>query len=560
MQSFHKYITAGYYNNLLRLLAKDRVKQGSQNKLTTKKRKDRKPQFKSKVQPLMPPRNKWIRLRQSIRSKGMSQENENILSIRTTIVSDMKRFKDNMSNAPEYLTRLLDFISGITAAVSGDTPLGFSGKDFTIIPKFKNDDGADAIYRPICVYNKIETKTLISAASAYLTQAFDKHLHEEILSYRPRRMYHGEKTTTDGNDAIKGIKEYLNSHKGQNIYVAECDIQKFFDIINHDVVLDCFDRLAAKAEIPEYHQVRNILKAYLDSYGFVPNVLNLNDCEEYWTSTRKRHSGEVKGKCLFKWVNEEGFMKAYTPEEFKQQRDSLGVPQGGALSCVISNVVLNDVDSVIIGEEDPDRFFARYGDDIILMHTDRSKCEALLEAYKQSLLDHKLIYHNFEDFSNLKDGAKITKKFWNGKSKPVFLWGPGEGNASEWIGFVGYEIRYDGETRLRLSTFEKKFAEINKKYHKCLEVKNATRSEHLHKAIEYMESLPESLDKFSELSLMPHRTGKTHLSRQLKSLDRVRYRKLAKLDAKLSKKYDRNVCLSEQFKKKGEVSYYRSVE
>ena len=125
--------------------------------------------------------------------------------------------------------------------------------------------------------------------------------------------------------------------------------------------------------------------------------------------------------------------------------------------------------------------------------------EALLEAYKQSLLDHKLIYHNFEDFSNLKDGAKITKKFWNGKSKPVFLWGPGEGNASEWIGFVGYEIRYNGETRLRLSTFEKKFAEINKKYHKCLEVKNATRSEHLQKAIEYMESLPESLDKAKDL-------------------------------------------------------------
>ena len=59
---------------------------------------------------------------------------------------------------------------------------------------------------------------------------------------------------------------------------------------------------------------------------------------------------------------------------------------------------------------------------------------------------------------------------------------------------------------------------------------------------------------------MPHCSGKTHLSRQLKSLDKVRYRKLAKLDAKLTKKYEKNVSLSEQFKKKGEVSYYRSVE
>lgn len=556
MQSFYKHITSGYYDCLLRLLAKERVKQGFKNKLTKES------EYESKVQPLMPPRNKWIRLRQSIRSKGMSQEKENILSICTTIVSDMKRHKGNMSEAPEYLQNLLDFISGLTAKVSGQAPVGFSGKDFTIIPKFKNDDGQDAIYRPLCVYNNLETKTLISAASAYLTQAFDKHLHEEILSYRPRRMYHGEKTVTDGNHAIKGIQKYLNSNKGKRIYVAECDIQKFYDIINHDVVLDCFDRLAAKAEIPEYHQVRSILEAYLDSYGFVPNVLNLNDDENYWKPAIRNHHGTVKGRCLFKWVKEAEFLKAYTPEEFKAHRDRLGVPQGGALSCVISNVVLNDVDSVITSENDPDRFFARYGDDIILMHTNRSKCIELLEKYKQSLLDHKLIYHRFENFSSLKDGAKITKKFWDGKSKPVFRWGPGEGTASEWIGFVGYEIRYNGETRLRLTTFDKKFAEINKKYHRCLESKCATRSEHVLKVIEHMESLPESLEKFSELSIKPDSKSKrnSHLARQLRRLDRFRYRKLEKLDAKLSKRYNKNVCISDYFKKKAEASYYRSVE
>ena len=77
-----------------------------------------------------------------------------------------------------------------------------------------------------------------------------------------------------------------------------------------------------------------------------------------------------------------------------------------------------------------------------------------------------------------------------------------------------------------------------------------------------MKTLPESLDRFTHLSIKPGPEAKrhSHLARQLRSLDRVRYRKLEKLDAKLSKKYGRNVCLSEYFRRKGEVSYYRSIE
>ena len=550
MQSFYRYLTAGNCNAVIHILAKERVKQGGKNKL------DRKSE--SEIKAIMPPRSRWLRLRQSTRCKGLSKETANILAIRKTIASDIKRYRNDMSAAPQYLVNLTDFLEKIKGAVTGTSPAQLSGEAgkrqvFSIIPKFKEDKDGDAIYRPLCIYNDLLAKTLISAASAYFTKVFDKHLHEEILSYRPRRTYHGEVTVTDGSFAIKGIQEFIQSHRDKKIYVAECDIQKFFDIINGDVVLDCFDRLAAKAGVPDYHQARGILKAYLESYGFVPDVLAHNDNPDFWHLARKRHIGPIKGNCLFKWVKEEDFMQAYTPDEFQFQRSSLGVPQGGALSCVISNVVLNDVDQAIIAEEDPDRFFARYGDDIILMHTDRNRCEKLLEAYKSALLQHRLIFHKFEDFANLKDGAKNTKAFWKGKSKPVFLWGPGEGNASEWIGFVGYEIRFDGSTRLRLATLNKKFGDINKKYHKCLQSKQSDPDKLIENTIRRMTALPDSIGKFTELR------PNFYLGEQLKSLDRYRHRKIAKLDQKLGKRNQCSPELISHFEEAPEASYYRTM-
>lgn len=546
MQNFHGYITANHCERLHRLLAKERVKQGVKQKLGRDRKKE--------IQQIMPSRNNWLRLRQSIRCRDLSNETENILSICKTIKSDIKRFGTGSSESPDYLSRLIEFTSSIADIASGRNLSAFSNSDFSIIPKFKDDDGPDAIYRPLCVYNNLKTKILVSAASAYLTQALDPYLHEEILSYRPRRTYHGKSAITDGNYAIKAIKEYIRRQGRKSIYVAECDIQKFFDIINHDIVLECFDRLAQKAQIPDYDQVRRVLKGYLDSYGFVPDVLSLNDKESYWNGPRKLHKGPVKGRCLFKWVNEADFLQAYSKEELATKRNSLGVPQGGALSCVISNVVLNDVDQAILAEPDPDRLFIRYGDDIILMHTDREKCEELLEKYKQSLLDHKLIFHRFEDFATLKDGEKNTKKFWKGKSKPVFLWGPGEGNASEWIGFVGYEVHYKGHTRLRLSTLDKKFSGINRKYHKCLNCRSLPFETHMERTIGRIESLPESISKFTELRTNPH------LAHQLRRLDKFRYRKLEKLDTRLSRKYGREVKLKERFERMPEKSFFESVE
>ena len=149
-----------------------------------------------------------------------------------------------------------------------------------------------------------------------------------------------------------------------------------------------------------------------------------------------------------------------------------GVPQGGALSLMIANVVLNDVDKDIVEKPDDNRLFLRYCDDMILMHTDRDECQRLIDMYAESLNRHDLIYHEFKSVSDSKatsdkygKAAATGKDFWKIKSHSPFLWGQGEGDSNLYVGFLGYEIRRDGRIRLRKSNVEKIKEKFNRQRH-----------------------------------------------------------------------------------------------
>ena len=532
-KSFAEYVSE---RTIIDLVIKERVKIAAKRNLS----KDEIAEMDKKIQEMTPRRNNWNRLRPNSRIGCKSKEEINTASLRSTIYSDLRRYRAG-EKAPKYLLRLLRFVKKITDIVNSDAPIEFNNS-IRIIAQFKKNEGDTAIYRPLSVYTSLEEKTLISLASKYLSGQFDRRLHKEILSYRPKREYHGKNDyATSGEDAIIGIRKFVEQHKGQQIYVAECDIQKFYDIINHDVVLKCFAEMAQEAGLPDYHLAERILKAYLDSYSFQKNVTVLNDDPEYWSIYQKnqlRHTRRKKNAKVnhyrFGWVDDENFSTCYkTQEQFEACRDMLGVPQGGALSCIISNVVLNSVDKAVVDESDPDRFFARYGDDIILAHTSYEKCCELMDAYVSALEEHHLPYHTFKSLSDCKDGEKTLKSFWDMKSKSPFLWGPGEGNAFEWIGFVGYEVKYTGETRIRKSTLDKKFGAINKKYHSCIkkdEPKNF--SGYMQSTRRKIAGIPSSLSKMRALNLNRYSIF------QAKSLDRYRMQKIQRLQAKLTQRFE----------------------
>ena len=525
IKSFAEYVNE---HTLIELIIKERVKSAASRTLS----EERVSELHLEVQSMTPPRNTWRRLRKKTRNGITSTAVLNKLSLRNTIRYDLKQVRGQGAEAPEYLKRLLDFIDDIKATVNSNEPLDFSGQ-IKVIAQFKKNDGDTAVYRPLSVYDNLKTKTLISLASGYLTKYLDGCLHEEILAYRPKRVYHDSYRTTSGEDAIYGIQDFIDQHYEQPIYVAECDIQKFYDVINHDVVLRCFRQIAQEAQLPQSHEVERILKAYLDSYSFQKDIMSLNECEEYWVPYRQRQKKQAKQFCRFEWVSDECLNNCYgNDEELDACKALLGVPQGGALSCVIANIVLNSVDKVIAAEPDSERFFVRYGDDILLAHTDYDKCKELIEAYTRSLEEHRLPYHTFKPLSECKNGEKTTKDFWDRKSKAPFYWGPGEGNAFEWIGFVGYEVRYTGEVRLRLSTLNKKFGAINKRYHSCILTKTPKDFKGYMKSNRRkLRGLPSSMSKFPALD------KNMYSIQQMKSLDRYRLTKILRLQDKLEFKF-----------------------
>ncbi len=571
-----KYTFAQYISSkmLIDFIVKERIKIAANKTLSqkTKKKKDSKEDSSSHEESMsmadlicsmVPPRNKWRRLRKYSRGFLKSKEERNRASLKNTINYDLRKYREGISEAPDYLNNLIDFIGEIQDAIISTEPLDFKDS-IKVIAQFKENDGDTAIYRPLSVYTSLKDKALISMASAYLAHAFNPYLHEEILSYRPARNYHGKEAyATTGDDAIEGIVAFAKKHKDKQIYVAECDIQKFYDIINHDVVLDCFKKLAEEAQIPEYSQVERILKAYLDSYSFYDNVMKYNEDEAFWLPYRKLQKKNAKNHCRFKWVSDDAFLTCYpSQEELDKAKTKLGVPQGGALSCVVSNVVLNSVDKAVVNKEDPDLFFARYGDDIILAHIDFEKCKAIMDSYVNSLSEHFLPHHPFKPLNDCKDGEKTTKDFWNIKSKAPFLWGPGGGNAFEWVGFVGYEIRYTGETRLRLSTWNKKFALINKRYHACL-LKDDPKNFGGYMSSNYkkIDGLSSSIKKMSALDL------NQYTSQQMKSLDRYRHTKIRRLQEKLTERFEDQLFprdLTKIYSNKNEdsakYSFYRTLE
>ena len=531
-KSFLEYLTD---RSLIEFIIKERVKCAKKYKYKTERVEalEEASSLQEAVRVLTPPRNAWRRPRKLKRKLYKSVEAKDKASLRSTIRHDMERFRDNMDLAPQYLKELVAFIARVQDMARGNCPMDFSSC-IKVQAKWKKDQGDDAIYRPICVFNDLHAKALITVASQYLTFAAEDYLHEEILSYRPARSYHGMaeyKTQTD--DAIAGLKEFMASHEGQDIYVAECDIQKFYDSFNHDVILKCFKDLADHVHIPSYHEVERVLKAYLDSYCFTDNVLALNDDEQYWTQYKAAHAGVVKGRCLFDWVKVADLLTGYKDvDRLNASKKQIGIPQGGALSCVIANVVLNDVDRKAgLDSDDPDKFFVRYGDDILLAHTSFDKCTELINAYLRELENHFLPYHPFKPLASCKDGAKTTKDFWDIKSKAPFRWGSGEGNAFEWIGFVGYEMRYTGEVRLRLSTLQKKFNIVNRKYHNCI-LDDEPKNFESYMVSNYgkIRSIIEKFE-FKELTMNPYAI------QQVKSLDRYRLTKIERLEKKLHGKF-----------------------
>ena len=467
------------------LLIKERAKCRGRNKSDKKKRLDRECNIstlstRKMLSRMMPPRHTWVRPSKRVRlpndAVDTSKNAEKALLL--TIKRDRKLQREGKKSF-RYLQELDTFIIKIRKILADESIAFESPQLIPILKSQKVSDkgGMDVVCRPLASYKRLEDRIILSLTTRYLSRLLDRYLHENILSYRPARSFHGkEHYVTDFNDGIELINEFRLKNDQNDIYVSDCDIKKFYDCIPHNVVIKCFTRLLNKTSLNKdaKAQVMKVVEAYLKSYNFYTNVWieSKNRPKECFAKIRKRlHDRNNAYNYMVEWVDEIMAL----PDSERLQR---GVPQGGALSLLIANVVLNDVDQVIVANDDVNRLFIRYCDDMILMHTSRDECERLMVAYSSSLTEHGLYYHGFElvrDSKDLKKRELTTGKFWNVKSHYAFKWGDGDGDSNRYIGFVGYEMRRNGFMRLRKSNINRFKEKTERKFYALRRYNNSEK-------------------------------------------------------------------------------------
>ena len=132
--------------------------------------------------------------------------------------------------------------------------------------------------------------------------------------------------------AILKVLEYLND--GYD-YIVDIDLEKFFDNVPHDKLM-----------------------------SFVHNIINDGDTESL----------------IYK------FLKADVMIEGKRYRNELGTPQGGNLSPLLSNIILNELDKEL---EARGLHFTRYADDCVILVGSSSAANRVMKSIT-SWIERKL--------------------------------------------------------------------------------------------------------------------------------------------------------------------------
>ena len=389
---------------------------------------------------LTPPRRQWIQLNKDKRARNNGDFSQTISSFertRKSVYETIMRDRKKGLNK-QYLDRLNAFITRTKNRIS-DPNFCLSPPKIIPLLKKKHHDGPDE-YRPICLFEDLSDAIIIILANRYLTKLFDQFFYEDSLAFRPKRNFHGKRTITAHHDAITLISKYLDRVKTRSIYVAECDMQKFYDTVDHDIVLSEYNKLISKSKAKfldvNFDDITRVFNSYLSCYTFTQNVWSKNNDIQFWKEFNRQNG-------VFKWIED-----CHHPKYINQR---LGVPQGGALSGLIANIVLNRVDEEIAPKLHlQNDLYVRFCDDMLLLSTNERRCKSLLNIYNREICKVNLFPHKALP---LQLG---TSNYWNSKSKSVYRWGDGnKSTESRWIGFVGYEISRHGDIRIRKSSIRK---------------------------------------------------------------------------------------------------------
>ena len=161
------------------------------------------------------------------------------------------------------------------------------------------------------------------AITRVLPPVFDPHFSESSYAFRPNRSAH------------QAVKKVLKLIQRGYAYAVDIDLEKFFDMVVHDVLMS-------------------------------------------------RVSRKVSDKGILRLIGK--YLRAGVVVNGRLNETSKGVPQGGPLSPLLSNVLLDDLDKELQRRGDQ---FARYADDLIILVKSKRVGKRVMENISR-FLERKL--------------------------------------------------------------------------------------------------------------------------------------------------------------------------
>lgn len=382
----------------------------------------------------LPPRSRWFRPPKAVRGKGTFRE-----LLGSLMITVRKLRQRNNPIDSDWIQRQDRLISAIKFRALSSQRVNITRPK--VVPSPKDDKSGE--YRVLAVY-KLEDKILIGQCAAYLRAFFEKHFLPCSFAFRYRT---GEKRIPTHHDAFRRLAEFWSKNQEQgciDAWVAECDIQGFYDTVCHQIVLREYDEAVKRlAQQGQYIDVRsrNLVLAYLRSYSYAGYA-------------------KPQAEQILAWRDPSGTVKdrSQVLKDFHETLDDsrIGVPQGGALSCFFANLVLHKADEAvmeIVAKHSGKMTYVRYCDDMVIVGESRPAVIEAVTTYCAMLQSLKLPPHQ-------STSVQYDREFWQMKSKVPYQWAKNaSSNNVPWLAFVGYQLRYDGMIRIRPSSITK---ELNK--------------------------------------------------------------------------------------------------
>jgi hypothetical protein len=310
------------------------------------------------------------------------------------------------------------------------------------------------VFRPLSVF-QLEDKIIERQVACYLRRTLDYIFRPCCLAFRCGQNRVPPPTI---HDALEQIASFRAKAGSGTVFVAECDMRGFFDCVPHKLAQKSVAALIREHNATGAQRVDRrawtLFKAYLRAYSFENNVKLGAEVQ-----LQLRRPG-----AYFKWPTDE-------LSALHGNLEDIGVPQGGAISCLIANAALHTIDKRLerIAAKNPGKLlYLRYCDDMILLAANQDLCDRALQTYCKQVKSRGLLIHPCEDVELGK------KSFYSGKSHNPYPWGSLRTEVP-WIQFVGYQVRHDGLVRVRLKSLKKQRKRMTEVADEVLAVLNPGR-------------------------------------------------------------------------------------